>query len=61
MENNTEIYDPEEPRDHTPRTEVPRSAQEEINDKPAAKTIAWTIVITVIILALVYFLFFYHK
>lgn len=61
MEENKELYDPEEPRDDTPRTEVPRPAQEEVNDKPAAKTMAWTIIVAVAILALVYFLFFYGK
>ncbi|WDF67260.1 hypothetical protein PQ465_13200 [Sphingobacterium oryzagri] len=61
MEEKREIYDPEEPRDDTPRKEVPQSAQEEVNDKPAARTIAWTIVIAVAILALAYFLFFYEK
>ncbi|GEM_PF-1469338 len=61
MEEKNEMYDPEEPRDDTPRTEVPRSAQEEVNDKPAGRAIAWTIVIAVAILALVYFVFFYEK
>ncbi|TDS13130.1 hypothetical protein [Sphingobacterium paludis] len=61
MEDKTNIYDPEEPRDDTPRKEVPRPAQEEVNDKPAGRTIAWTIVAAVAVLALIYFLFFYGK
>ncbi|MFD1772160.1 hypothetical protein [Sphingobacterium suaedae] len=60
MENPRDIYDPEEDqRDDTPRKEVPKPAMEEVNDKPAGKTIHWTIWIAVIILVIVYFVFFF--
>lgn len=42
-----------------PREEVPEIAKEEPDDKPAGRTIPWTIVVAVIILAIIYFIFFY--
>ncbi|MCC2598001.1 hypothetical protein [Sphingobacterium sp. FBM7-1] len=42
-----------------PRKEVPEVAKEEPDDKPAARTIQWTILIAVLILAIIYFVFFY--
>ncbi|HLS95916.1 hypothetical protein BC792_11668 [Sphingobacterium allocomposti] len=60
MENSKDIYDPEEgQRDDTPRTEVPKPAKEEVNDKPAGLTIHWTILVAVTILVIIYFIYFF--
>jgi len=40
---------------------VPEIVKEEPNDEPAGRGVMWTIVIAVIVLALIYFIFFYRK
>lgn len=42
-----------------PREELPEIVKEEPDDKPAGLAIHWTIVIAVVILAIIYFVFFY--
>lgn len=61
MEDNREQNEMEidESMHGVPRKEVPEVAKEEPDDKPAARTIQWTIVIAVLILAIIYFVFFY--
>ncbi len=61
MEDNREQNDMEmdESMHGVPRKEVPEVAKEEPDDKPAARTIQWTIIIAVVILAIIYFVFLY--
>lgn len=49
----------EEWREKVENDEVPEVVKEEPNDKPAAKTLNWTILITVVLLTIIYFVFFY--
>ena len=39
--------------------EVPEVAKNEPDDKPAGRTIPWTILIAVLVLVIIYFIFFY--
>lgn len=49
------------PPDVVPEEPVPQEVIEEEDDKPAGNTIKWTIAIAIIILAIIYFLFFYQS
>jgi len=42
-----------------PREETPEIVKEEPDDKPAGRAIQWTIIIAVVVLAIIYFVFFY--
>lgn len=41
--------------------DVPDTVKEEPNDKPAGRGVLWAVFIVIIVLAIVYFLFFWDK
>ncbi|MGO1244325.1 MAG: hypothetical protein ACTJHT_13935 [Sphingobacterium sp.] len=57
MEEQNDKFSEDLNRDSTPRTEVPQTAKDQLNDEPAAKTIPWTMIIAIAVLLLIYFLF----
>jgi len=59
MEYENEKNDMNESIQGNPAQELPEVVKEEPNDKPAGLTVKWTIIIAVVILAIIYFVFFY--
>lgn len=59
MEEQREKNEQKESIQGNPPQEVADVVKEEADDKPAALTLKWTIVIAVVILLIVYFVFFY--
>lgn len=49
----------EEFKEENPKTDLPTEIIEQKDDRPAGITLKWVIIISVLVLILVYFIFFY--